>query len=354
MSTNGKTGPILKSLKAADLSVCDEAASFLQSSFWGRFKSHFGWTPWAFMAEWESGAYSETKPLLVLRRKIAFGIFLAYVPWGPELPANTPRIEATEELAVRLRDMLPKNTVFIRFDLPWEETAVQMPPSFVRSAVDIQPPDTVIIDLTRPMTMIMENMKPKWRYNARLAIKKGVKVYQAGTEKLDVFHGLLSETARRDGILIHGFEYYKTLFEASCTASGSFPNKNELRLYLAEHEGEIIAGIVTLFRCKDAVYLYGASSNNKRNLMAPYALQIKAMEDAKAYGCTEYDLFGIPPNNDPSHPMAGLYLFKTGFGGKIIHRAGCWDHPNHLIVYYFLRYVEMLRKWFMILKKPHR
>ena len=362
MSTNGQTGQVLKSLRAADISVCDEAASFLQSGFWGRFKSRFGWEARAFLAEWENG---ETKPLLVLRRKIAFGIYLAYVPWGPELPSEilcdraSARARSIEELAASLRGVLPKNTAFIRFDFPWFDlpkidTSVPMPPSFVRSAVDVQVPDTVIIDLTQSIESIMKNMKPKWRYNARLAQKRGVKVYQADEKKIDCFYSLLSETAHRDGILIHGFEYYKTLFETSCTDAEYFSGKNEVRLFLAEHESDVIAGIITLFRGKDAVYLYGASSDEKRNLMAPYALQMKAMEDAKAYGCSQYDLFGIPPNEDPAHPMAGLYRFKTGFGGKIIHHAGCYDYPYQKIVYWFFRKAEKLRKKFMLLKKSQK
>ena len=362
MSTNGKTGQVLKSLKSADLSVCDDAASFLQSRFWGSFKSRFGWETSAFLAEWENG---ETKPLLVLRRKIAFGFSLAYVPWGPELPSEIlcDRARAIEELAATLCGMLPKNIVFIRFDLPWFdlpkfdlpkiETSVPMPPSFVRSAVNVQVPDTVIIDLTQSIESIMENMKPKWRYNVRLALKRGVKVYQADVKELYIFYCLLAETAGRDGLLVHAFEYYRSLLETSNTETESSPKKCNVRLYLAEHDGDAVAGIITLFRGNEAVYLYGASSNNKRNLMAPYALQIKAMEDAKAYGCTEYDLFGIPPKEDPSHPMAGLYRFKTGFGGKIIHRAGSWDFPCRLIVYRFFRAAELLRKRFMVLKKSH-
>jgi len=353
MSTNEETGQVLRNLQVADISVCDEAASFLQSGFWGRFKSRFDWEARAFLAEWENG---ETKPLLVLRRKIAFGFSLAYVPWGPELPSEIPCDRAIEELAVKLKEMLPKNTALIRFDLPWFdlpkiETSVSMPPSFIRSAVDVQVPDTVIIDLTQPIESIMKNMKPKWRYNVRLALKRGVEVYQAGINELYIFYTLLANTSGRDGILVHGFDYYKSLLESSNTETESSPKKCDARLYIAKHDGTNVAAIITLFRGNEAVYLYGASSDRKRNLMAPYALQIRAMEDAKAYGCTQYDLFGIPPNEDPSHPMVGLYRFKTGFGGKIIHRAGGWDYPYWHIVYWFFRRAEILRKKFMVFKK---
>jgi lipid II:glycine glycyltransferase (peptidoglycan interpeptide bridge formation enzyme) len=170
-------------------------------------------------------------------------------------------------------------------------------------------------------------MKPKWRYNIGLAARKGVTVRRAGEEGLDLFYRLLAETARRDGIAVHGVEYYRGLFElAREYGSGGALPAPDLRLYLAECGGETLAAIVTLFRGNEAVYLYGASSDRMRNLMAPYALQWQAMEDAAAAGCTVYDLFGIPPNDDPGHPMAGLYRFKTGFGGRIIHRPGSWDY----------------------------
>ena len=53
--------------------------------------------------------------------------------------------------------------------------------------------------------------------------------------------------------------------------------------------------------------------------MPTYALQWCAMQTARRAGCSEYDLFGVAPNADPSHPMHGLYRFKTGFGGQIFH-----------------------------------
>jgi lipid II:glycine glycyltransferase (peptidoglycan interpeptide bridge formation enzyme) len=68
------------------------------------------------------------------------------------------------------------------------------------------------------------------------------------------------------------------------------------------------------------------------------------MREAKAFGCTEYDLFGIPPDENPDHPMAGLYLFKTGFGGKIIHRPGSWDYPCNPVLYALFCAAERLRK----------
>jgi lipid II:glycine glycyltransferase (peptidoglycan interpeptide bridge formation enzyme) len=376
---------ILLSVEKADPSVCGGAASFLQSLFWGRFKARFGWKVFAFSTAWNplavrsavpsaaalpdvppgpalSGVLPDTPaaspdtpgpPLLVLCRRLGPGIGFAYVPWGPELPSTAdctgPAVRAAlEELAAGLKALLPPDTAFIRFDLPWhgeDFAAARKDTRFFgkalrRAAADVQPPDTVIIDLVRGGEEILARMKSKWRYNIGLAGKKGVVVRRAAPEELPSFYRLYRETARRDGIAIHGMDYYQVLFE-----EGKKPEHEvDVRLYLAGHEGEDIAGIITLFRKNEAVYLYGASANHKRNLMAPYALQWQAIQDAKASLCLFYDLYGIPPDEDPAHPMAGLYRFKTGFGGAIVHRPGCWDYVCKPVVTALYRTAEAARK----------
>ena len=344
-----KNEGFIKEIKTADLSVCADADTFLQSSMWGEFKSRFGWKPNAFLIKWEGG---EEKPLLAISRKIAPGFSFVYVPWGPELPNDFPSDKkhfALCELAVKLKKYLLKKTVFIRFDPPWydensamfsgDEAQTFLFTGLKRPAADIQPPDTVLVDISLPAEKILENMKPKWRYNISLAEKKGVIVKACGAEDLETFYSLLKETSKRDGILIHGIDYYKTLFELCETEKDE-----KLNLYIASHEEQAIAAIAVLFRKDCATYLYGASSDKKRNLMPSYALQWKAMQDAKEAGCKIYDLFGIPPDDNPNHPMAGLYRFKTGFGGQVVHRPGSWDYPYKTFFYSLFNLAEKARK----------
>ena len=351
-----KNNRYIKNIIPADLTSCNNAASFLQSGFWGSFKALFGWSVRAFSVDWGEG---EVHPLLVLRRRLILGFSFAYIPWGPELPANFPsndeeRTIALLEIAKGLQNLLPHNTIFIRFDPPWyNEGAEVNSPSiykpFTPAGADIQPPDTVLLDLKdSSLETLLSNMKSKCRYNIGLAKKKGVIVKEVGEEGLECFYSLLKETATRDGIAIHGFEYYKSLFSHCKTYTQSF---QELSLYIAEHEGDVLASMVVLFRGKEAVYLYGASSNQKRNLMAPYLLQWKAIEDAKLKACEFYDFFGIPPREDPDHPMIGLYRFKTGFGGRIIHRAGSWDYSYYPILRDIFILAEKSRKKLRSLKK---
>jgi len=336
----------IENITNADLGVCESAESFLQSPLWGIFKSRFGWQARAFTVDWRG--FTE-RPLLALCRALAPGFSFAYIPWGPELPLGFPvadRPAALQELARKLKKFLPYSTIFIRFDPPWfaddscyaQTVALGQP--FVRAQADIQPPDTVLVDLSGSEEETLAAMKAKWRYNIGLAEKRGVLVSEAGVQGLDDFYRLLEETGQRDGIAIHSSAYYRALFEL-CETSGP-PVK--LRLYIARHESDTLAAIVVLFRGTRATYLYGASSNIKRNLMAPYALQWKAMRDAKAQGCLIYDLFGIPPSADPAHPMAGLYRFKTGFGGTVIHRPGSWDYPCKPLMYRLFSTAEKIRK----------
>ncbi|MDR2842922.1 MAG: peptidoglycan bridge formation glycyltransferase FemA/FemB family protein [Spirochaetaceae bacterium] len=352
-------------------------ASFLQSSFWGNFKGAFGWKAQHFKALWNKPEFAagetcdngnngenvnENQALLLISRPLKFGIEFAYVPWGPQLPQeyfgnDLAQNGALSELTSALKPFLSKKTAFIRYDPPWFGTETTPTPviskPFVHAAADIQPPDTVLLDIIPDSDAILAQMKPKWRYNIRLGGKK-VNVRRAGKDELPVYYQIFKETSLRDGIAIHGIDYYTTLFDlAEKTCAESAEPAPDVRLYLAEYEGIAIAGIITLFYGKTATYLYGASSNQHRNLMAPYALQWQAILDAKTSGCTTYDFFGIPPNDNPSHPMAGLYRFKTGFGGTIIHRPGSFDYPYKPLTSTLFHFAEQLRKHLRDRKKTH-
>lgn len=330
----------------------DTAGSFMQSLFWARFKAKTGWRAYSCSVGLPSESHQST--LVVLVRRLGPGFAFAYVPHGPgEIPPSIAPNEFLEFLSNRLSAMLGKRLLFIRYDVPWEKEdkkarelldVVRARTSRLRTGSPVQVPDTVILDLRKTEEEILAGMKPKWRYNIRLAEKKEVEVKREGIEGLPVFQALYEETARRDGIAIHPLSYYETLFETASEFRKEAPASGiDVSVWTARHEGQPLASIITLFFARHATYLYGASSNEKRNLMPAYALQWSAIKAAKEAGCIDYDFFGIPPSEDPHHPMAGLYLFKTGFGGKIVHRAGCVDYPSSPSGYRLFRAAELLR-----------
>jgi lipid II:glycine glycyltransferase (peptidoglycan interpeptide bridge formation enzyme) len=325
----------------------------MQSSLWGHFKAKMGWQAYLLIPDyWVSPSPG---PLLVLVRNLAAGFKFAYVPHGPS------RLSPSEDAASSLRAIghaigssLGHGLVFVRFDLPQATDKFPLeillyPGSGLRKGRAVQVPDTVVLDLDKDEDALLAGMKPKWRYNIRLAAKKGVNISREDSSSLEQFFSLYQATARRDGIAIHPLGYYQALFSLGNEAlfSGS-----EISLWIARHEGQALASIITIFHRGVATYLYGASSDEKRNLMPAYALQWEALKAAKAHGCTEYDFFGIPGTDDPDDPMAGLYRFKTGFGGRVLHRAGSVDYPCRPMVYAAFELAEALRLfWHKNIKK---
>lgn len=325
--------------------------SFLQTPFWAEFKASHGWKPFYFLINSESGM---SFPLSVLVRSMGRFGSLAYIPLGPSemlLSQENPG-DVLLCIAKEIAEYLPKNVLCIRFDPPVQRIN-SLPRGLRKASTDVQPPDTVMLDLTLTEDTLLEGMKQKWRYNIRLGEKKGIEILSltgrnAADKGIDIFYSLYRETAARDGIAIHTKDYYRDLFLAAVDG----PHKADARLYVASHEGDNLAAIIVLFTPKGATYLYGASSNEKRNLMPAYALQWRAIRDAKAAGCQQYDFYGIPPTDDPVHPMHGLYRFKTGFGGRIIHRGGSYDVPLLPGRYALWRFAEQARSlWFKRIKK---
>jgi lipid II:glycine glycyltransferase (peptidoglycan interpeptide bridge formation enzyme) len=333
---------IAERITLEEFSSGSEDYCFLQSPFWARQKESFGWKAEA--VKWKKGEDQGT--LLILIRKLPGGVSLAYVPGGPDASSGNDNRELfLVELSRELRGILPRFCFVIRYDLPEFSTfgaaAPAYPESLKKAPLDIQPPDTVVLDLTGGYESLLEAMHKKTRYNIRLAAKKGVTVEKGGAEKLKDWYALYGITAQRDRIAIHPFVYYRRLFEILETEKSK-----ELVLYLAYAEGELLAGIIVLFNGKEVIYLYGASSNEKRNLMPAYALQSAAIQDACTSGAQVYDMFGIPPSDDPEHPMAGLYRFKTGFGGEIRHRPGAWDYPYSKLFYLMYQIMEKARHFY--------
>ena len=345
-------------------SLADGGERFLQSPFWAAFKSLHGWKSLFFDVRSEGGGAFTVS---VLVRRFAKYFSIAYIPMMPSFlhdetqngVAGDCRADAASyaqflaEFSESLKGFLPKYTLCIRFDSSLDfysissrdffvaelkQAAASEKLAIVKTKTDIQPPDTTLIDLTKSEDELLSAMRSKWRYNIRLAQKKGVVVraYRARTDKednssldsdasraLDIFYELYKTTASRDGIAIHAKKYYEDLF----ALSAAHKDAPLITVYIASHEGENLASIITLFSKSEAVYLYGASSNVKRNLMPAYLLQWTAICDAKSYGSAVYDFYGMPPSDDKNHPMYGLYLFKTGFGGRIVHRPGSLDFP---------------------------
>ena len=309
--------------------IASPRGHILQSSQWGQLKEQFGWQVARVAIEgkgqWLAGAQ-------VLFRPAPLGLrTIAYVPKGPI--ANWTDKEVTEVLLEALHRLCrQRRAIFLKIepDVPDDPALARRLTElgFRPSPQAIQPRCTILLDLTPDPEDILAHMKSKTRYNIRLAARRGVTVREGTAEDLPEFYRLMQITSKRDGFGIHSKSYYET-------AHHLFVPQGLARLFLATYEDKMLAGIMVFALGQRAWYMYGASSNERRNLMPNHLLQWEAIRWAKERGCLTYDLWGIPDEEEEvlereftkrSDGLWGVYRFKRGFGGQVVHYLGAYDH----------------------------
>jgi lipid II:glycine glycyltransferase (peptidoglycan interpeptide bridge formation enzyme) len=325
----------------------------LQTARWAALKRAFGWT---FERAVLRTIPSPDAPILggasILYRRLPWGQTLAYVPKGPVVDWGDPAqvravLTMAREFSLKQRAALLK----IEPELPdsAELAAVLAGYGFRPSPQRIQPLSTIHIDLAADEETILSRMKPKWRYNVRLAERKGVTVREGSAADLPAIQKLLEVTGERDSFGVHSADYY-------ARATELFGPAGLMAWLLAEHEGEMLAAIAVFALGQRAWYMWGASGESGRNLMPNHALQWAAMQWAKSRGCRIYDLWGIPdevgadpdayvePESWGEGGLWGVYRFKQGFGGQVVRYTGAWDLPLSGIGYSLYRLALRIRR----------
>jgi len=115
-------------------------------------------------------------------------------------------------------------------------------------------------------------------------------------------------------------------------------------------EGEPISGIIDIIYGNKVWYLYGASSNEHRNLMPNYLLQWEMVKYAIQNKKDMYDFRGVSGIVDESHPQYGLYRFKKGFGAEFTEFIGELYIPFKPIRYWGYKIADKLYKKYLSIK----
>jgi len=282
-------------------------AHFLQTAQWGELKSSFGWEPARFI-EGTAGAQ-------ILFRKLPLGHTIAYIPKGPLGKTSAGFWEMVDQACEK------KNAIFLKVEPDeFEETQgslKEITPGFKVGKDNIQPPNTILIDLRKDEETLLSEMKQKTRYNIRLAARKGVTIET--WDDFSTFHQMSKVTGGRDEFDVHSLPYYQRIHQL-------FNPINLCELLVAKYENKPLAAVMIFYKGTRAWYVYGASSNMERNRMPAYLLQWESIRRAKARGCIQYDLWGIPDEpyeklenefTEQTKGLWGVYRFKRGFGGDI-------------------------------------
>ena len=320
----------------------------LQSSTWGRLKCAFGWESGVVTLrqrdEIVAGAQVLFRPLPIIGR---FRKTIAYVPKGPVIDYADPTLLSH---LLRGLDGLCKRhgAALLKFE-PDEHKGTPLhhiltAAAFRPSSHAVQPLATMVIDLRQSPDVILAQMSSKTRYNIRLAERKGVRVRPGSEDDVARFHALSMTTGQRDGFDVHELDYYMHAFRL-------FREHDAVQLFLAEYEGELLAGLMVFAFGQKSWYLYGASSNAERQRMPNHLLQWTALNWARDKGCWSYDLWGIPREapeleasgsvrvkdniqNPPPGTLWGVYRFKRGFGGDNVRYIGAYDRVYSPALYW--------------------
>ncbi|MDH3943963.1 MAG: peptidoglycan bridge formation glycyltransferase FemA/FemB family protein [Anaerolineae bacterium] len=295
-------------------------AHLLQTGAWGELKAAFGWQVVRLQAG-DAGAQ-------VLFRSLPLGYSLAYIPKGPVGPdwdALWPEIDAL---------CRERKAVFLKVEPDhWHGDDSRLPADFIPSRHTIQPRRTVMLSLSGDEDEILARMKQKTRYNIRLSAKKDVSVLPS--DDLQTFSEMAAVTGQRDGFGVHNLAYYQRAYDL-------FHPGGNCELLLAEYEGRPLAALMVFAQGSRAWYLYGVSNNAERNRMPAYGLQWAAMQWARTQGCTEYDMWGVPDEDEEvleaeftsrSDGLWGVYRFKRGFGGEVKRTLGAFDRVSMPTLY---------------------
>ncbi|MDD3645831.1 MAG: peptidoglycan bridge formation glycyltransferase FemA/FemB family protein [Candidatus Gracilibacteria bacterium] len=199
-------------------------------------------------------------------------------------------------------------------------------------------PYTAIIDLTKSEEEILLDMKPKGRYNIRLAEKKGVEVKQVekSDDNIKKFYDLMIETTSRDGFSGNNINYYSTFLSSIENSKLLFAYKDE----------KVIAGGIFVFDKEVSIYYYGVSTGDKdyRNLMAPYLLQWEAIKYAKSIGSKLYDFLGVSTPGDTKSSLAGVTDFKMKLTKDLRCVSDSYIWVNKKLKYYFINTLRKFKK----------
>lgn len=243
-----------------------------------------------------------------------------YCPRGPMC-----RKEGWHVLLRKAREIAAaENCVFLRVE-PYQLPAKTMQELKFRNvgpssplSRQYSPMDTQILDIDKRDDDLLAEMKPKWRYNIKLAYRKGVTVRQSTKlEDLRKFHEL-SVGMKDRGYTPFELAHYERLLY-------SLTHGKNVKLFVAEYKKQILSIILVTFYGEVATYLHGASSDEMRELMPNHLAQWEAILEAQRRGCKVYDFWGVAPEGAENHGWAGITRFKKGFGGRTVHFVGAFD-----------------------------
>lgn len=295
---------------------------FLQSPEWAKLKSE--WTNEVLLVEDEKGNIKGSMSILI-RKVPYFKSTMMYSPRGPVCDIHDK--EVIKELVAGIKELAQKYNAFIlkvdpdvpssdeEFKTIVKECGFKIKENVKDFTEVIQPRYVFRLNVeNKTEEELLKSFHEKTRYNIRLAGRKGVTIRDGGREDLKDFYRIMKETGNRDDFLIRPLEYFEQMYDCM--------GKEYLRVIMADYNGKPISGAIAIYYGNKVWYLYGASSNENRNVMPNYLVQWEMIKWAIEKKCDIYDFRGVSGHVDEHHPQYGIYKFKKGFNGDFVEFVG--------------------------------
>jgi len=313
-----------------------DEANFLQSWSWGEFHKALGKTIN------RSGFYENNKLVGVMLSVVEpakRGKYLT-VPGGPII--DWQKKDLVQTFFNRLKIIAKENNcVFVRVrpQLKSDDYSKKIfkDLGFIKAPMHLHAELTSQLDITKSEEQLLVQMRKTTRYEVKKAMKENVKIITS-TNPSDIkkFYELQLQTAKRQNFVPFSYDFLLEQFKV-------FANENRALLYSTYYSNKLLAQAFIIFYNVEAVYHYGASTEEGRNHPGAYLIQWEAIKEAKKRGMTRYNFWGVSPLDKWEHRFSGLSLFKRGFGGEDFQYLPAQDliinKPKYLINYL----VESLR-----------
>lgn len=296
-----------------------------QTKSWGKFLLSSGQAEEIFHVGW----------IQVEKRRVALGQFWLFV-LGLENSPN-PFIKGELEQLCKTHNCLFVQIETLNYDEACNE-AREEDKWKSGSYKKFITPYTAVINTTQSQEEILSGMKPKGRYNIKLAIKKWIEIFHCDNSVWDIdsFYQLVCETTTRDKFAGNTREYYTKFLQELPGA----------QLILAQKQGVTIAGGIFVFGEDIALYYYGASSSNPeyRKLMAPYLIQSEAITESKKRKLKLYDLLWVshPDHKDDSLKWVTDFKKKLTKDIRFVSRGQIYIHKK--VKYFLIQILRTMRK----------
>lgn len=316
---------------------------FAQSIKWANLKKD--WKNEIVIVRDENGNIKGSMLLLIKSIPI-FKNTIVYSPRGPVCDIHDEK--TFSELIKKAEEVVKKNKGFMlridpdipNNDMKFKQIAKNNGFNVIEKLTDLnkilQPRIVFRLDLrNKTQDEIFQNFHSKTRYNIRLATKKGVTIRVGKREDIAQFEKLMEITGQRDKFPIRTKEYFEEIYDVL--------GENNVRFLFADYEGEPIAAVLDFLYGDKVWYMYGASSNEHRNLMSTYLLQWEGIKWALENNCNFYDFRGICAINENTR-NEGLYRFKKGFNPDLIEFTEIYKVYNPFIYFMFDKVFDIYRK----------